>query len=181
MTQNSNTITKSFFWLLTIAVLGSFTVLYLDFKNVKTINNPENIYYDNAQMDSNTINQPTISKDPNIDTSNWNEYKNALYKFSFKHDPVWKVRQKENNEYNILEIDPGIKYDNFKIYISKTGYFALSNVPVQTSELAGKTAIDLDGQVLGIENDSKYFTFDLGSSISLKPYFQAMLKTVKFE
>ena len=116
-----------------------------------------------------------------VDTSDWVDYYNEKYSLAFKHDPDWKVRSLTNRDgYYVIEIDPGVKYDNFRIYISADDYFALSGVPLQKSILAGKEALDLEGQVLGVMDNSTYFTFELGASLSLKPHFQALLKTVEF-
>ncbi|MBI3231665.1 MAG: hypothetical protein HYZ51_01125 [Candidatus Doudnabacteria bacterium] len=173
---------KSFAVLFAIAFLGAIFT-HLTSRQIRRPPNPANdqdyqtvAYAPKAQANS-AAEPETI-----IDTADWPKYTNKKYGLTFKHDAKWKVRSiKSKDGFYIIEVDPGARYDNFRVYISKDDYFALSGVPAEKTKIAGKEAWDLEGQVLGIKDDHTYFTFDMGSSLSLKPYFQAMLKTISFE
>jgi hypothetical protein len=171
---------RSFIILFTIAVFGVFAswFMYKDyskptslFETVKTPALPI------PQAIKKPQSEPTIT----IDTADWKTYTNTEYKFEFKYKPEWKIKSINNqNGYYVVEIDPGAKYSNIHIYISQDDYYALSDLPAEKTQVAGKEALSLDGMVLGVKDNANYFTFDLGVSLTLKPLFEAMVNSVKF-
>ena len=171
---------KSFAWLFAIAFFGAPAALLTAWQ----YKYPSSQYADNGEYSVVTYSsQAQADSEPKVvvDTSVWVEYENETYGLTFKHDPDWKIRSvKDQNGYYVIVIDPGVKYDNFRVYISKDDYFALSGVPTSKTQVGGKEAINLDGSVLGVQDNATYFTFDMGASLSLKPYFQAMIGTVEF-
>lgn len=179
MTNKISTQSKSFAVLFGIAFFGAIFALLASWRIQKPANPAKNPNYETLTYASKAqASEPEII----VDTSQWPEYRNSTYGLKFKHDPKWKVGSVKKKEgYLVIEIDPGPRFDNFKVYISSDDYFALSGVPTKKTQIGGKEAWDLDGQVLGIKDNATYFTFDMGASLSLKPYFQAMVKTVNFE
>ena len=182
MTKKISKHSKSFAWLFGIAFFGTFLALWItgQLKNPASNSSSQDDYqvitYKPRGESFDTQNKAVV------DTSGWQEYSNEKYGLKFKYDPEWQIRSLSNKDgYYVIEIDPGLKYDNFRVYISKDDYFALSGVPVQKTQIAGKEALNLDGAVLGIKDNATYFTFDMGASLSLKPYFQAMAETIRFE
>jgi hypothetical protein len=169
---------RSFLILFTIAVFGVFAS-WLAYNNYPTSTPPSS-----ANVKPNTaVNKPTPAPEPKllVDTADWKTYTNTEYKFEFKYKPEWKIKSINNqNGYYVVEIDPGAKYSNIHIYISQDDYYALSDLPAEKTQVAGKEALSLDGMVLGVKDNANYFTFDLGVSLTLKPLFEAMVNSVKF-
>lgn len=182
MTHKTSKHTKSFAWLFGIALFGAVFALIvtwqLSYPQDYLQNSDYSVVTYPTQADAT---KPQPEPEVQIDTSFWEEYYDVSYGLKFKYDPEWKVRSIKNKDgYYVIEIDPGARYDNFRVYISKDDYFALSGVPTSKTQVGGKEALNLDGQVLGVKDNATYFTFDMGASLSLKPFFQAMVKTVEF-
>ncbi len=179
MNKKISSHSKSFAALFSIAVLGGIFAV-LSAHKVGAPQNPKPADYEIISYSPPTT-SPTDMPQA-VDTTGWKTYKNEKFGLSFKYDPAWKIRSVGNKDgYYVIEVDPGARFDNFRIYISADDYFALSGVPTEQGEVGGKAAVSLEGSVLGVKDNATYFTFDLGSSLSLKPYFQALLSTVKFE
>lgn len=181
MPQKISKHSKSFAWLFGIAFFGAFLSLWINGQ----LENPASTLSPQDGYQVITYNQTQKSRDREqqtaVDTSNWREYTNEKYGLTFKYNPEWQIRSINNRDgFYVIEIDPGLRYDNFRVFISQDDYFALSGVPVQKTRVAGREALNLDGEVLGIKDNATYFTFDMGASLSLKPYFQAMVETVEF-
>ena len=178
MKKKFNNHSKSFAALFSIALFGAvFAVLSAQRLGMEKKSSPayEVIDYPQPAAEDSA---PLSS----VDTSAWKTYTNEKYGLSFKYDPAWKIRSISNKDgYYIIEVDPGTRYDNFRIYISQDDYFALSGVPTEQGEVGGKKALSLQGSVLGVKDNATYFTFDMGSSLSLKPYFESLIQTVEFE
>lgn len=173
---------KSFAWLFGIAFVGAFLALWASGQ----FESPAANFFSRDGYQVISYQPRGISSDAQsktvVDTSDWQEYSNKKYGLKFKYDPEWQIRSINNRDgFYVIEIDPGLRYDNFRVFISEDDYFALSGVPVQKTLVAGKEALNLDGAVLGIKDNATYFTFDMGASLSLKPYFQAMVETVEFK
>lgn len=179
MTEKIFPYSKSFTWLFAIVFFGSLFALLISREMRLNPNPPSQNSYQILTY-PNPASKPAANITP-VDTSQWQEYYNEKYGLAFKHDPTWKIKSVNNkNGYYVIEIDPGKRYDNFRIYISKDDYFALANVPVTKTQVGGREALNLDGAVLGVMDKATYFTFDMGASLSLKPYFQALVDTVEF-
>lgn len=181
MTGKISKHSKSFAWLFGIAFFGTFLALWLSGQLESPVTNLSSqagyqvITYKPRGESSDAQNKTAV------DTSNWREYSNEKYGLKFKYNPEWQIRSINNRDgFYVIEIDPGLRYDNFRVFISQDDYFALSGVPAQKTLIAGRQALNLDGEVLGIKDNATYFTFDMGASLSLKPYFQAMVETVEF-
>ncbi len=173
--------TKSFIVLFSLAVVGTYlcTMLWPDlasfsYKSYTYQASPtiQNINNDAVQI-------PAI---PVVDVTNWKEYQNTDYGFSFKYNPDWKVKTiTTKKDFKILEIDPGAKYYNIKIYISPKEFYVMDGLPTKTETIAGKEALNVSNILYGIKSGDNYFTFDIGLSLSLTPDFVAMVHSVKFQ
>src|SRR3989344_170543 len=180
MDQKISKHSKSFVWLFGTAFLGTVLAL-LVMRNFEYpsyfANNDEGGYQTvtySPKAKGAADSEPTVI----VDTSDWLQYSNLKYGLNFKYSPQWRIRSVENKDgYYVIEIDPGARYDNFRIYISQDDYFALSGVPTTQTEVGGKKAISLEGAILGIKDNATYYTFDMGASLSLKPYFKALIDT----
>lgn len=173
--------TKSFLVLFSLAVVGTYlcTMLWPDlasfnyksysYKASPTIQNLNNI-------------TPAAAAIPVVDTSSWKDYSNAEYGFNFKYHPDWKVKNiVSKKDFKIIEIDPGAKYYNIKIYISPKEFYVMDGLPTKTEIIDGKTALNVSDLLYGIKTDTNYFTFDIGLSVSLTADFMAMVHSVKFQ
>ena len=173
---------KSFVLLFGIAFVGAFLAFFVSSKNRNS--NPQEADSEGYRVITYSPKASAQSDEPQItvDTSTWETYTNAEHGLSFKHDPDWNIRSVAKNQdgYYEIIIDPGLKYDNFRVYISPDDYYAMSGVPTTRNQIGGAEAINLDGAVLGVKHNSTYYTFDLGASLSLKPYFTALIDTVEF-
>ncbi len=146
-----------------------------------------NAYKNYAGVDQNQQNNPAgqqnnIPTKPQINTDDWNEYTDTMFNFSFKFPLDWKVLApaKKKADFYVLEIDPGKKFYNILVYISSKDYYALSGVPTVSETINGVPAINLNNVVYGIYANKYYYTFDIGSSLSLQPQFEALVHTVRF-
>lgn len=189
MYKKSSIQTKSFVILLSIAVLGTFFSLITAYK----VLSPK--YWDMSQRPKDFNSYKTVDygkndavkqvlaaeAEPTINTSSWKEYVNTKYSFSFKYNPDWKILSaKQSDGFEVIEIDPGAKYYNIKLYISDQGYYVMDGLPTQEVELNGQKAIAVSDLLYGVQKNSIYFTLDLGRSLSLKPQFNALVKSLTF-
>ena len=118
-----------------------------------------------------------------VDTSAWKTYNDAAYPFSFKYEPSWKILPaKKQNGFYVLEIDPGAKFYDMKIYVSDSGYYyALDSLPVVETDIGGAKAFDVSNLLYAVKMGPYYYTFDNGLSTAMMDGFNAMVRTVKFQ
>jgi hypothetical protein len=177
--------TKSFIFLIAIIAIGSFICvnIYLGMlpknksQQQKTGNGELTIVYKNS---NNLV--KTAEAMEAIDTSQWNIYTSDKYGFSFKYSPDWQVLQEKTTKdgFNLIEIDPGQKFYNIQIYISKTGYYVMDGLPTIEDSINGVTALNVNNMLYGIKKGDYYFTFDENKSLSNKPAFNALVRSVQF-
>ena len=190
MFKKSSPQTKSFVILFFIALLGTFFSLVTAFKVIS----PK--YWDMSQKPSgfNSYNKVNYNSnepvkqvlaaeiEPTIDTSNWKEYVNTKYSFSFKYSPDWKILSaKQTGDYEVIEIDPGAKFYNIKLYISDKNYYVMEGLPTTEVDINGQKALSVSDLLYGVQKNSLFFTLDLGRSLSLKPQFNALVKSLVFQ
>lgn len=180
---------KSFIALLLISIFG---IVFLFSKNDKLLvyNQNQNSFDQNFQVTKNkNFNEYSLVKPANaffepesvIDTSKWNSYKNDTYGFSFIYNPNWKIIDfKKQGEFNVLEIDPGRKYFNFKVFVSPREYYTMDGLPLLDVEINGKKAVSVSDILFGVNHNNNFFTFDLGLSLTQRHEFRAMIKSLKF-
>lgn len=171
--------TKSFIVLIIIALVGSYVCLWLwgqyNLKNRPSAGDKV-IIYDNEAQENNNQEQT-----PAVDTSTWPTYSDKKYNLSFKHKPDWKVLPiTQEKGFDVIQVDPGKKFYNIKIYVSPKEFFAMDSLPTTGEVIAGQPALNVKDLLFGIKNGSDYFTFDIGLSLSLKPDFAAMVRSVQF-
>jgi len=171
-----STASRSFIILFFVALVGTLLCLKLFSK--------EPTYQANLQQvtQSKPDNINTSSDNPTVDVSGWKSYTNSTYNFSFLYDPTWKILPaKKQGDYQVIQIDPGSKYYNIKIYISTTGYYAMSGLDSKVITVGGEKASDVDGLLYGVQSGQYYYTFDIGQSTVLKPEFDAMVHSLTFQ
>lgn len=115
------------------------------------------------------------------DHSNWPGFQSAVLGLKFNHPPEWKlVAPKKEGDFTVIELDPGKKYFNIKIYASEKQYYVMDGLPFSETLIGGKEAKNVSDFLYGVKANGYYFTFDLGRSLSLAPNFHALLESVKF-
>lgn len=174
---------KSFIVLFGIAVVGTYVCLMLwgnlfktsstTYNNSKPNANPQTIVADAS------VGYPPV---PYVDTSAWKNYTNAENHLSFLYKPGWKVLpEKKGGGFTVLQVDPGAKYYNIKIYISPKEFYIMDGLPTKTETIDGKETLNVGNALYGITANNLYYTFDVGLSMSLVPDFNALVHSVKFE
>ena len=173
--NNISRASKSFIILFLVALLG--TVFCLGLYLHQPAYSP--VSY-NLNVSKNGDYQQPLDDTP-IDVSGWKSYNNSAYHLSFLYDPTWKVlAEKKQGDYTVIQIDPGQKYYNIKIYIGTNGYYAMDGLNTKTISIGGESAIDVGGLLYGVHSGDYYYTFDIGQSLSLKPEFDALVHSVTF-
>lgn len=180
--------TKSFIILLGIAIVGTYLALMLAsgfnpdqfnlMNGYKAAYNPPQNSVVQTAFASQTM--PTVKP---VDTSAWKTYTDKQYGFSFMYDPAWTVKAgaTDKDRFYVLQIDPGAKYYNIKIYVSDKSFYAMDGLPGITETIAGQPAVDVSNLLYGITKGSYYYTFDNGLSVGLIDKFNALVNSVRFE
>jgi len=176
--------TKSFIILITLAIIGTYLCLAL-WSNLSTspfVPSYRPINYKGPQG-RNPLNQQTsVSQATPVDTSHWRTYSDKELKLSFSYDPTWKVLQATSkNGYRILQVDPGTKYYNIKIYVSPSSYYIMDGLPSTADNIGGQSAQNVNNALYGVKANREYYTFDVGLSMSLLPEVDALVHSVKFQ
>ena len=171
---------KSFIVLFVIALFGTFLCLNLSLQMLT--NTPYNeVTYSATQTTPGYRNAAQASPVQPVDTSSWKTYTNKQYNFSFKYPTDWKVLSiTQQTGYNVLQIDPGAKFYNIKIYISTQGYYIMGGLPLAPDKIGGQRASNVNNLLYGVMDGNYYYTFDIGLSTSLKPDFDALVHSVTF-
>ncbi len=183
--------TKSFIFLLSFAIIGTFVCVNLYSglqKNAEeynyNINGNEAVKYPEPKNSLNPLNIQTAEALETIEpasTENWQIFRSEKYNLSFKYPAEWQVKEgKSKNGFNVLEIDPGLKYYNIKIYIHASEFYALDGLPYTKETIAGFTALNVTDSLYGIKSGSYFYTFDVGLSMSLRPQFKALVLSASF-
>lgn len=188
MTQKLSPQTSSFIVLAGVCLFGGFLVILISSQLLK------NEVYEKIPAQEKSNYQPTSEKSGVFstalasdelvlpDTSKWKTYSNADYSLSFKLPKAWNVKPGKNvKDFKVLEIDPGVKFYNIKIYISTNNYYVMDGLPAVKTTIGGSPALNVSNLLYGVTANNNYFTFDLGPSLSLTPEFNALVKSVEFK
>ena len=190
MFKNASLQTKSFVVLILIALCGGFFALWLTgYMNDSEQKAKEYAETENGgktqvtKTESQKPAEPAVLAKEIADTSNWKEYSDSKYGLSFKYNPDWKIKPWTKNKegYDVLEIDPGRKYYNIKIYASNSSFYVMDGLPTQGTVVGGVQALVVSDLLYGVKKGATYLTFDLGLSLSLKPQFNGLIDSVKFQ
>lgn len=176
--------TKSFAILSTIALVGTAVsvLLYgqissLDYSSL----GPDDYRLITYQQRSPNMIVKDAEASETVDTTAWKDYSNSDFGFGFKYKPEWKILPpKQKGEFNVIEIDPGKKFYNIKIYVSKQGYYVMDGLPTKNETINGIETLNVNDLLYGMKNGDYYYTFDIGLSLSLKKDFDALVRTVYF-
>lgn len=176
-----STPTKSFIVLCFFAIFGLFLCLSLWSELDNSPYNNFSVVYEDAYSRLLPGLTTSVQVKPTTDTTAWKTYTNKTYNFSFKYKPDWKVLElKKVKGYNVLEVDPGKKYYNIKIFINDKDYYVMGGLPTKNQTIGGQPAINVNNLLYGIKAGNYYYTFDVGLSTSLAPDFDALVYSVKF-
>jgi hypothetical protein len=174
---------KSFIALFGAAVVLTYVCLLLWANLSLSLSNTSNYagYNLNASKTPDAA-QSQAQAVPAVDTSNWKTYTDKQDGLSFSYEPDWKVLTAQNkNGFKILQIDPGAKYYNFKIYINPKQFYIMDGLPSKTETIDGQPALNVGNALYGILANNMRYTFDIGYSMTLIPNFDAMVHSVKFK
>lgn len=176
--------TKSFIILFCIAIVGTYLIVMLNANPTflrPVSNDYGSKYYGTATNTAFASERPMPPIKP-VDTSGWKTYQNKQYSFNFKYDPSWTIKPgKETSDgFYLVEVDPGAKYYNIKIYVSKEGFYVFDGLPAVITSIDGLQAYDVSNLLYGIKIGPDYYTFDNGLSTSLINDFNALVRSVKF-
>ncbi len=174
--------TKSFIFLFGLAIVGTYLCVML-WPDMASFTYKSYSY--RATPAPNNINNELAAEPPPlpaVDTSSWKDYTNAEFGFSFKYNPDWKIKTiQQKKDFNVLEIDPGPKYYNIKVYVSPKEFYVMDGLPAKDEIIDGRTAFNVSNLLYGIKTEKYYYTFDVGLSTSLAPNFSALVHSVKFQ
>lgn len=186
---------KSFIILFIIAIIGTYLAVMIsrDLAGEKFSTGSSGgytSYYYGNKADKTTPATGTVlgaSRFPPVEavsTAGWKNYSDVKYSLSFQYPSDWKIKtstEKSNGvDYYVIQLDPGSKYYNVKIYVSSSDYFALAGLPTKTDTVGGLPAMNVSNLLYGVKLGSYYFTFDNGLSTQLINQFNALVKSVKF-
>jgi hypothetical protein len=171
--------TKTFIALFCFAVFGTYLCLILWTNLIgRSPNKPAAVISTTTKSVAAQTSRAPIAA---VDTTGWKTYSNPQYQLSFLYKPNWKILPAVNkNGFTILQVDPGPRFYNIKIYISPKEFYIMDGVPAKTETIGGQTALNADNALYGIEANNIYYTFDVGLSMSLVPDFDALVHSVKF-
>ncbi len=189
MFKNLSTPTKSFIFLFCAAVIGTYLTVMLsnDLAAKRSAGGAYQTKYYGKQAGYGIIPAADASERPlppvtPVDTSSWKTYTDSAYGLSFKYAPEWKISQGKpaSDGFTTIEIDPGKKFYNMKIYISSQSYYGLSGLPSVRATIGGQPATDVSNLLYGVSHGGYYFTFDNGLSTAMIDDFNALIKSVEF-
>jgi hypothetical protein len=172
--------TKSFIFLFGFAIFGTYLCLALWSNTISPSTTPVTII--NYGTFSPEANRASASTTLQSDTSGWKAYANPDLHISFSYKPDWKILPvKTMSGFTVLQIDPGAKYYNIKIYLSPKGFYEFDGLPTTSETIDNKPALNVQDALYGIKANNLFYTFDVGLSMSLVPDFDALVHSAKFE
>lgn len=170
--------TKSFLILVVLAILGIYICLIL-WGGIVYQKVGYQSFYDYGKYTADK--QAKLPAVQPVDTADWKNYENKNFGFSFKYSPTWKVLStKKKGDFTILEVDPGAKYFNIKIYVSPKSFYIMDGLPTQLETIGGRQALNVNNALYGVQANNLYYTFDLGWSTKLSEEFNALVHSTQF-
>ena len=177
--------TKSFIALFIVAVVVTYVCVALWANLTSSVSGPEsygNYYAAISKIPAPEQAMASPAPVPQVSTADWKTYSDKTDGISFLYNPSWKVLPPQTKDgFKILQVDPGIKYYNIKIYISPKQFYIMDGLPSKTETIGGQTALNVGNALYGIEANGTYYTFDVGMSMSLVPSFDALVHSVQFQ
>lgn len=173
--------TKSFILLVCLAVVGSYICLEL-WGQLQYYQEPE-IGTPRVKTSELKTTQPKPQAvKPKLNTDGWKTFSSQNLSLSFKYPGEWKILQpKTKKGYTFLEIDPGKKYYNIKVVVSPKDYYIMGGLPTNPALIGGQNGLNVLNLLYGVKVNGKYYTFDIGESLSLKQEFNALVDSVQFQ
>ena len=187
--KNYSPQTKSFIVLFCVAIIGTYLCLILATEVKWSSEYKYSVFpssktqVTDSSSDNSSSNTNAVVQTSAVDTSNWLTYTDSKYGFSFRYSPDWKVLPgKLVNTYYVLEIDPGKKYYNFKIYLSRKDFHGLATAPTgSTLEIIdAQKGFNLDNSLYGVKYGDYYYTFDINKSLPISEEFYNLVHSFKF-
>lgn len=131
--------------------------------------------------DKEPINSQPISR-AIIDTADWKTYIDKNYPISFLYPKTWAIKSSVNKLgfYDIV-LNPGAKFADMHIYISKDSYVGLDSLPQTPAKIGKLRGFMVSENLVGIKVGESYYTFDGSMNNTQIDEFATLLTTVKFE
>lgn len=179
--------TKSFLTLILIAFISVMTAYYLS--GYASRKNTDPLYIEgssgNYKPNHNNPKNVTDSLDDEktIDTSTWKTFKDKRFDFTFKYPSDWNIKTLKEDAPDgmyIIQLDTGKDLSAVRIYVSDKHFFAMDGLPTVKTTIAGQKALNVADMLIGIQKNSKYYTFDLGGNTKAQPEFKTLVSQVDF-
>lgn len=174
--------TKSFIALMLVAFFAVMSAHYLiDFVSNSSSYTPNTASSESPSKGDRSPNDGVVNV--SLDPKDWTDFSDKRRGISFKYPKAWGIKTYQEDKTNgnyIIALDPGKGSDQIRIYVSAEGFYALDGLPKEKTTVAGKQAVSVAGMILGVENNKKYYTFDLGGNVYYQPVFQKMVDQVAF-
>lgn len=183
MFKNLSPQNKSFIILFCIALVGTYLVVALSNHslNGRRDANKTKLY----PKGDGTVASATgffLPEFKPVDTGSWKNFSDSKLGLSFKYAPEWRVlAAKQQGDFSVIEVDPGIQFYNMKIYVSSSKFYAVDDLPFVDTDINGVKALNVSNMLYGIKIGQRYYTFDNGLSTKMLDNFNALVRTVKFQ
>lgn len=179
--------TKSFFAIL-VASLTLTVVGYYLTEHLSLSKNSKDLYLSGQQ--NNSENPTNLSKNTNseadftpLNTEDWKKFEDSRVKLSFKYPENWKIKMFQENRNNgmyVIALNPPSNPSTIRIFVSPENFYAMDGLPTKNTTISGKTALTVEDKLIGIKNESTYYTFDLGNNLKLQSEFKTLVRQAAF-
>ncbi len=119
---------------------------------------------------------------PKVSTEDWESYQDKTYPIAFLHSENWTVKGSVNKQgFYDLVLNPGAKFPDMHIYISKESYYGLEGLKQTPAKIGSQKGTQAADNLFGVKAGEYYYTFDGTMNITQSAEFNTLLDTVKFE
>jgi hypothetical protein len=128
--------------------------------------------------------QNAIITKSGIPNKGWVNYADNQNGILFKYPQSWSVDAQEIEHGSMVLIYPPYitaTDDKIKLFVLDNGYFGIDGLPTKSITVNGKEGIMVDEGLYGFMHNGKYVTLDAGYNSNQKPYFAAIIKSLRFK
>ncbi len=97
---------------------------------------------------------------------------------TLKYPKSWALYSGTENKFFYINLFPEGAVQPITIYIGPEyyGFKGLKTTPIRINNYSGE---QVDGTLLGLRNDTRFYTFDLSNNIGFEPQFKQLLNEVQ--
>lgn len=123
-----------------------------------------------------------FAKPTPVDTASWKTYTSDQTKLSFRYPSNWNIALSSpaNSQLTTIASPQGAE-GKITIYQSVEGYLGFEGLPESEIDIAGQKGVSISTGLVGFKKDSTYYTLDAGLDQQTIPFFQELIKSLKFE